>query len=203
MKYFFLSFFLMLSLFLTGCENGESGIVYSLSGENGTESEADTGATEASYYAAAEAAEEVAKIYVSVQGEVINPGVYIIPENTRVYEAINAAGGLTDAADIYSLNVVDIIYDGQQIYIPAGTGNTSELTATATQTSESSSQLININTASKTLLETLPGIGSAKAQAIIDYRETNGSFTAIEDVMNVTGIKEGVYEKIKEYITVR
>ena len=133
-------------------------------------------------------------IYVYVCGAVVKPGVYELPEGSRVYEAIRAAGGFTEAASEYTVNQAEILQDEMKVYIPTG----EELEA---QTKTGSGK-VNINTAMKSELMELPGVGEAKADQIMQYREEHGTFKKIEDIMSIPGIKEGLFEKIKPYITV-
>ena len=130
------------------------------------------------------------------------PGVYELAGDARVYEAIALAGGLNDAAAGEALNQASTVTDGERIYIPTAEelekgivdGQTAEVTGTDNQGK------ININTAAKEELKTLPGIGDAKADSIISYREANGGFQTVEELMQVEGIKEGVFNKIKDRV---
>lgn len=147
-------------------------------------------------------------IYVSVLGEVVSPGIYLLPFNSRVYEAINAAGGVSPEGDVSSLNLVDIIQDGVQIVVPSTDEKMPEISLKAVNVyggsgPDSNDGMVNINTASAQELQTLPGIGEVRAVAIIDYRNKNGEFTSIEELKNVSGIKEGTFEKIMDKIKVR
>lgn len=152
-----------------------------------------------------------AYIYVHICGEVKNPDVYKVERNTRVYEVIAKAGGLTaSAADSY-INQAAMVTDGQQIYIPSLEevkdtlpANSSKIPdSEVTQNSSNHDDVVNINEALAEELMTLSGIGEAKAQAIIEYRKNNGGFKAIEEIKNIDGIKDAVYNKIKDKITVR
>lgn len=145
--------------------------------------------------------------YVYVCGAVSNPGVYLLQEGSRVYEAIALAGGLTQEAAKEDLNQAEPISDGQMIQVLTE----EEVAQKMDQTQEDSGQLqsgtssdgkININSATVEMLMTLPGVGESKAQSIIAYREENGSFSSIEAIKNVNGIKDGVYNQIKDKITV-
>lgn len=154
------------------------------------------------------------QIYVDVCGAVNHPGVYDLDEGSRVFQAIDAAGGLLpDAAEAY-INRAQELVDGQQLYVPtveetqepdslwnvSGSSKASELSdGTASNTKEK----VDINTADESRLCTISGIGASKARAIISYREANGPFSSIEEIMNVEGIKEGTFSKIKEEIEVR
>jgi len=142
-----------------------------------------------------------AKIYVYVCGAVNAPGVYELPGNSRVCNAIEKAGGLTADADLTTTNQAKLLADGEQITVltkeeaeavPAG----SSISAGGAGTR------VNINTADETALQTLSGIGATKAAAIVDYRDTNGAFRTIEEITKVAGIGQGTFEKIKDQITV-
>lgn len=136
-------------------------------------------------------------IFVHVCGEVNHPGVYELDAESRVYKALEAAGGMTKAAAEEALNQAEILSDGQQLYVPSE----AECMKQSAQTGTSDDGKININKASKEELMTLSGIGESKADAIIRYREENGNFKSIEEIMEIEGIKEGVFHKIEEGIT--
>lgn len=133
-------------------------------------------------------------IFVYVCGAVLYEGVYELPKGSRAYEAIEAAGGFTEDAAITQINQAEVLEDETQLYIPT-------IDEIAESTSQSDGK-VNLNTATKEELMTLPGVGEAKANLIMQYRETNGRFQQIEDVMNISGIKEGLFAKIKDYIKV-
>lgn len=164
-----------------------------------------------------------AMIYVDVCGAVANPGVFQLAAGSRVFQAIEAAGGYLPEAALTCVNRAGVLTDGQQLYIltqeemerqgldPAemakasdgqmnGSAGTGQNTGMAAQVQQDNR--ININTADEAQLTTLTGIGATRAQAIIVYREENGPFAAIEDIMNVQGIKEGTFAKIKDEIVV-
>jgi competence protein ComEA len=136
-------------------------------------------------------------IYIQLCGAIENEGVYKVVEGTRVFEAVEKAGGLSPDAAIEAVNQARALKDGEQIYFPTR----SEIVTGAYQ-KEAAPSLVNINTASKDELMTLPGIGEARAISIIQYRETNNGFQCIEDIMKISGIKESMFEKIKALITV-
>ena len=142
-------------------------------------------------------------LVVHVCGQVLTPGVYELPAGSRIYEAIEAAGGLGQEAAPEGLNQAAKAMDGQQIYVPSAS-EVAEGTVSPAGVNGGSLQdaKVNINTAGEEELMTLTGIGEAKAAAIIRHREENGAFEAIEELMEISGIKEGVFEKIKEQITV-
>ena len=152
-------------------------------------------------------------IAVHVIGAVPRPGLYEFAEGARVQDAIDAAGGLLASASVDTINLAALLEDGQQLNIPfkAGeepaTSNSSDDTslvlpgATEASSSGSSQDLININTASVEELDSLPGIGPTIAQRIIDYRDENGPFQTIEDILNVSGVGPSTFEQIKDLIT--
>lgn len=144
-------------------------------------------------------------IYVYVCGEVKHPGVYPLEAGSRITHAIEAAGGMTSkAADSY-LNQAEVLTDGQKIYVPnqkeAEQTALPETASTGGQ-AETNDGKININTADKSQLTQLNGIGDSRAEAIISYRESKGAFQSIEEIKNVDGIKDGIFSKIKEQIKV-
>ena len=143
-------------------------------------------------------------VYVYVCGAVNAPGVYELKKDARVFEAITLAGGMTAEAAPEAVSQARTVADGEQIYVPTvrevqmqGSGVEDIVTGNADVSGK-----VNINTAGKEELMTLTGIGEAKAQSILDYREEHGQFGSIEDLMLIEGIKEGVFNKIKEDITI-
>lgn len=137
-------------------------------------------------------------LYVYVCGQVNNPGVVMTELGARVYEAVELAGGFTEEADINAVNQAEMLTDGQQIYIPA----IGEDAAVDGSSLNGDNGLININTADAAKLMELPGVGQSRADSIIQYREENGKFNSIEDIMNISGIKEASFQKIKDLICV-
>lgn len=142
----------------------------------------------------AEESESGATIFVYVCGAVKYEGVYELPDDCRVYEAIAKAGGLREDAATSTVNQAQLLKDGERLYIPT--------VLEAENWQEEESGKVNLNTASKEELMTLPGVGASRADSIIKYREKQGNFACIEDIMQVSGIKEGLFEKIKELITI-
>lgn len=149
------------------------------------------------------------EIIVHIDGEVINPGIVHLPMDSRISDAIFYAGGTTETADISKINLAYILKDGQKVYIPSiydeedspaiqDDAGTNVILADPSSTSS----LVNINLATQTELENLPGIGSSTASKIIDYRNKNGKFKTIEDIMNVNGIGEAKFATIKDYICI-
>lgn len=143
-------------------------------------------------------------ITVYICGAVNSPGVYEFSTSDRVTHAIERAGGFSSNADTQFWNLAQLLTDGEKIYIPTVSevkGGYTTTTASGASGVDSSGK-ININTATKAQLMTLTGVGEAKALSIISYRETNGSYATIEDVMKISGIKDAVFNTIKDYITV-
>ena len=170
--------------------------------------------------------------YVYVCGRVNNPGVYSVSDNCRVFECLQLAGGLCEDADISCINQAQRVSDGQQLYVPSveemralkeegtggglaninSTGSGSGLVNINPQDSgaglininstDSGDGLVNINTADLDGLTKITGIGKTRAQSILEYREQNGRFEKIEDIMKVPGIKEGLFSKISGQIRV-
>ena len=185
------------ALVSAGCsdKDGESLEELSVSAESETEEE---GAVPQ------EEQEPAETVYVYVCGAVNAPGVYELKKDARVFEAITLAGGMTAEAAPEAVSQARTVADGEQIYVPTvrevqmqGSGVEDIVTGNADVSGK-----ININTAGKEELMTLTGIGEAKAQSILDYREEHGKFGSIEDLMLIEGIKEGVFNKIKEDITI-
>ena len=211
---FIVFLFLAACLAVTGCGKGEEESLEELSVSDDRNSEdrahgseeADEEEGKSQDRPASETDEDqVETVFVYVCGAVNAPGVYELKKDARVFEAIGLAGGMTGEAAAEAVNQARTVTDGEQIYIPtvqeaqmqgAGvlgdrvTGNVDE------------SGKVNINTAGKEELMTLTGIGEAKAQSILNYREEHGQFGSIEELMQIEGIKEGVFNKIKEDITI-
>lgn len=148
-------------------------------------------------------------IVVDVAGAVASPGVVELKDGARVADALGAAGGLAEDADLTSVNRAARLTDGQRVYVPRVgeqvapvEGDGSAGAAGEGTQSTATGQVVNINTAGLAELDALPGVGPATAQAIIDDREANGPFTAPEDLMRVSGIGEKKFEKLKSSICV-
>ncbi len=147
---------------------------------------------------------ETTKVCVYVCGSVNHPGVYMLEENARLYEAIEAAGGVCEDAAQETMNQAREVVDGERIYVPSTEEleNGSIAFETGIQNESNTDGKIDINTAGKEELMTLPGIGQSKAELILSYRESKGRFGKIEELMEIEGIKEGVFNKIKDKIIV-
>lgn len=168
-------------------EGHNAGADLTLAGSDAVTNESDTRAFE---------------IYVYVCGCVANPGVYGSFEDMRIYQAIDMAGGMTAEADHNYLNMAEFLKDGQKIYVPSMSENLSVMTV-MNGNSGSGGSMLNINTAGRDQLMTLPGIGESRADDIISYRSSNGLFKSIEDIKNVSGIKEAAFARIRELIVVK
>jgi competence protein ComEA len=136
------------------------------------------------------------KLFVHVVGAVQNPGLYQLDFNSRVYDAVQAAGGFGQDADQASVNLARVISDGEQIIV-AKVGDA----AAAGQVDSGSTALININRANATELDSLPGIGPAIAGRIVDWRTANGGFKKKEDLLQVQGIGQKLFAQIKDLVT--
>lgn len=160
--------------------------------------------------------EQEEKIVVHITGEVNKAGVVILPKGARIADAIEAAGGTTKEADLEQINLAYVLEDGQKIYIPnqkdketnsekvyitSESGN--NVIVKDTITSKGENKKVNINQATQSELETLPGIGPSIASRIIEYRQQNGKFNTIEDLKNVKGIGDAKFENVKKYIVVK
>jgi competence protein ComEA len=145
-----------------------------------------------------------APLVVHVVGAVPRPGVYELPEGSRVRDAIQAAGGLLAQAETSSINLAAPLEDGQKLEVPFEDGPLSnDLPAAPESTAiPNQAELVDINTASLEELDTLPGIGPTTAEKIIEYRDENGPFQSIEDILNVSGIGPATFEEIKDLIKV-
>ncbi len=145
---------------------------------------------------------QIRDVYVQIGGAVNSPGVYKVSSDKRVFEAIELAGGLRADADRNRVNLVSPVVDEMQIYVPEiGEVSTQQALEQQTQ-SDSSSGKININTAQAEDLTRLPGIGESRARTIIQYREEHGGFQNISEIMNISGIKQAMFDKIKDLITI-
>ena len=186
-------------LFLQGCAS-DNETVFELNEQN-TDINSSSYETEADADQAASSSTDT-DIFVYVCGEVNSPGVYELEEGSRVYEAIEAAGGALEGADIDSVNQAELLTDGQQIKIYSREEMSQGTSLYNESGTAASSGKVNINTADKTLLMTLPGIGESRAGDIIKYRDEHGLFSSIEDIKNISGIKDKMFEKIKDYIEI-
>ena len=163
-------------------------------------------------------------IFIHITGEVVNPGVVKIAKGERIVNAIEQAGGITSNADLSKINLAYVLNDGNMVIVPAygesdenfrcvisGSGeyndidlaNSSNSVENANSNIHLSTNIVNINTANQTELETLPGIGPSLAMRIISYRKQNGNFFKIEDLKNVSGIGESKFRELKDFVTVK
>ena len=152
-------------------------------------------------------------IMVDISGEIVTPGVVKLPEGSRIIDAITAAGGKTEDADLSKVNLAYILDDGVQLYIPRyneklekeivqtepGVGIIQE----GINTTSKKDSKVNINTANKEKLATLPGIGEGTAEKIIEYRSKAGKFKAIDEIKKIPGIGESKFKSLKDKITIK
>jgi competence protein ComEA len=146
-------------------------------------------------------------IVVYVTGAVQRPGVYTLPRGSRLVNVVEAAGGFIEGVDLNQINLAEAVKDEQQVVIPGlSTLPTPELTiggnGLLVTPTPFAGEKININKADVTLLDTLPGIGPTTAQKIVDYREKNGPFTRVDDLLKIPGIGPSTLEEIRGLITV-
>ena len=142
-------------------------------------------------------------ITVDVKGAVKAPGIYDLPVGSRVNDAVQKAGGLTEQADSKSLNLAQKVNDEALVYVPTkGEEAASQQTASGTASSTSKEKKINLNKASLEELKQVKGLGGKRAQDMIDHRETNGKFKSVDELKKVSGIGAKTIEKLKDYVTV-
>lgn len=207
--------FLMFFFLMTGCGSNDSVLI----SDNSTEvlSAADDYTSEVIDADTTQSTAENSKIkeetynvtdnndlYVFVCGHVKNPGVYKLEYGSRVCDSIEAAGGITSDGQPAALDQAKILIDEQTVYVPGIDEEWSRTSGDGTSADDSSKgdSLINLNMATREELLTLPGIGESKADDIIRYRDEHGRFEAVEDIMNIQGIKEGIFNKIKDRISI-
>lgn len=145
------------------------------------------------------------ELYVHVAGAVATPGLYVLPGDARVVDAVAAAGGLTDDADGEAINLARPLSDGEQLHVPrVGEAPTAEAAAPGggDGAAEPGDGRVNLNTADEALLDTLPRIGPALASRIIAWRDENGRFTSVEDLLAVPGIGDKMLETLRDLVTV-
>lgn len=151
------------------------------------------------------------KIVIHITGAICNEGIYELEENSRIADAVKMAGGLKEDADLKQINLAYVLEDGMKINIPSKNESTNEPSNNAesyitkenlNSFNNAKTSKVNINSATQTELETLPGIGPSTALKIINYRKEKGKFNKIEDIKNVNGIGESKFNKIKEFIKI-
>ena len=142
-------------------------------------------------------------ITVDVKGAVKSPGIYDLPVGSRVHDAVQKAGGLTEEADSKSLNLAQKVSDEALVYVPTkGEEVASQQVASGTTPSTSKDKKVNLNKASLEELKQVKGLGGKRAQDIIDHREANGKFKSVDELKKVSGIGAKTIEKLKDYVTV-
>lgn len=213
---------LLTACFLCGCTRREELLILAdeaVSGETGEADSADIDTAESALQEEAAASEKTQMsvdetpagsglLYVHVCGAVEAPGVYELPAGSRVYEAVQAAGGFTADAEQNYVNQAQVLADGVKLMIPTKEEAALQIgivggeEPSGGEAAERKDEKININTASVKELCSIPGVGETRAAAIVSYRESHGRFAKPEDIMKVNGIKEGMYEKIRDSISV-
>ena len=142
-------------------------------------------------------------ITVDVKGAVKAPGIYDLPVGSRVNDAVQKAGGLTEQADSKSINLAQKVSDEALVYVPTkGEEAASQQTSSGTASSTSKDKKVNLNKASLEELKQIKGLGGKRAQDIIDHRESNGKFKSVDELKKVSGIGAKTIEKLKDYVTV-
>lgn len=133
-------------------------------------------------------------VYVHVCGAVNQPGLKVLPAGSRAYDALELAGGFSQEADLSAVNLAAFVEDGQQLYFP-----TKEEAVSREETSDGK---IDLNSADEALLCTLPGIGSSRARAILQYRKEKGRFNEVEELLEIPGIKDNVFNQIRDLVKI-
>ena len=141
-------------------------------------------------------------ITVDVKGAVKSPGIYDLPVGSRVNDAVQKAGGLTEQADSKSLNLAQKVSDEALVYVPTKGEEASQQSGSGATSSTSKEKKVNLNKASLEELKQVKGLGGKRAQDIIDHRETNGKFKSVDELKKVSGIGAKTIEKLKDYVTV-
>ena len=201
LKYLVAFLFILIALFILLGKNGDEELL--IEGRENTSTVEQLAAEESP-----EENPEPKEIFVHLSGAVNKPGVLKLSEGTRVYEAVEMAGGLEVDADSSGINLARTLQDEERIHIPReGEVQTSPVlynnsTIQSVGGETGLSGLININTADSTTLQTLTGIGPSTAENILDYRQSSGPFRSIEQIKEVSGIGEKTYEKFKDKICI-
>ena len=183
-------FLLLLCLSACGAKQEQDTLISLLDKQRGEEALPDE--TESMEAAAGQNA------FVYICGEVVSPGVYEVAADSRIWDVLLKAGGFTEDASLESVNLARRVEDGMQIIIPS----LSEAEERKQDEERKAAGLVNLNTASLEELCSIPGIGESRARAILEYRERQGGFSTPEEIMQVDGIKEGLYTKLKDKIYV-
>lgn len=183
---------LLFCMVLAGCHSADRAVALPV----GEPVEIPQNETETGSLAETQIAPEASVIYVHVCGAVRNPGVVMLPEGSRGQDALEAAGGFGEDAAEEAVNLAAVVTDGMRLYFPTP----EEVLEAKSAAQDETVGPVDINSAGVELLCTLPGIGETRARAIVAYREEHGAFGSAEEIMQVSGIKEGAYNKIKALI---
>lgn len=194
-KFYIVLIVILVNVILVGCSNDNNCVDL----------------TEESHESISFEAETIGDVFVYVTGAVKSPGVYCVKNDARIYQVIEMAGGMTKKAQEDCINLADKVYDGQKIQVMTKKQfeeqkqKSSEKTKVETSDFKNNNEegsKVNINNATSDELTSLPGIGAAKADAIVAYRRENGNFSSIEDIKNVSGIGDATFANIESMITV-
>jgi len=143
------------------------------------------------------------EIWVDLKGAVKKPGVYQLPEDSRVHHLLEMAGGLLPDAEERLVNLAQTVQDGEMIYVPKKGEEVPNSNVKGMQGQREDNQRVHLNTATEEEFDSLPGIGPAKAKAIVEYRETHGGFQELEGLKEVPGIGEKIFQQLKDHIRIR
>lgn len=191
---------IVLALLLAGCkgETGDGIVLLDAQGEETAISERPEGEPDEEPRSAAQRE----RLFIYVCGQVRRPGVYELPEGSRICDALEAAGGLTELASPDYWNLARLLADGEMLFFPTEEEAQERQAPGQEPSGAAADGRVNINTADADRLMALPGIGEARAAAIIAYRGRHGAFSCGEDIMQVSGIGNALFESIKDFITV-
>ena len=142
------------------------------------------------------------ELIVDVAGKVRRPGIVTLPPGSRVFDALEAAGGARPGVDLTSLNLARVLVDGEQLLVGLSPAVVPPSPGSTASAGPSATGLVNLNTADQVTLETLPGVGPVTAQAILDWRADNGAFTSVDELLEVDGIGEVTLDELRDLVTV-
>ncbi|WP_444685100.1 helix-hairpin-helix domain-containing protein [Alkalicoccus luteus] len=175
--------------------------VFLLQTDAGPESSVQSADNEEQTESASEPAPEDGPVVIEIKGEVVSPGVYTLPYGSRTVDAVEIAGGHTEQADLLAVNLAAVLMDEMSIHVPSQLDESMSEQAPADPAAEASGGTVSLNQADANMLQTLPGIGPAKSEAIIQYREEHGSFASLDQLTQVPGIGEKTLESIAPLLT--
>lgn len=144
----------------------------------------------------------MSEVLVHVSGAVRRPGLYALPQGSRVADALEAAGGATERADVDAINLAEVLVDAAKVDVPRRGASGAVQPTGAAPSSTPTSAVVNVNTADALALETVPGIGPVLAAAIVQHREEHGPFPSVDALLEVSGIGPATLESVRLYVTV-